>query len=232
MTSLPKIASTIHTFTTLKGEKILYTQFNGGQEKMLLEAKESEDDTIIIQTVLEVLRSIVRKGNLDALPTFEVEKLLLESRIVSVGPEVEIIIKDPDSGEKVEVTIDLSKAELSKNSTESRIHLGKTEGEGEDVYLNLKYPTFADLSDFSEISDEAKIRLCLDTVQTGENYLDLKEVSDEELTEWLLTLEKSSLNKLLEFVSDIPKLELQIDYRLKDGSEKTITLKDFKDFFT
>ena len=51
------------------------------------------------------------------------------------------------------------------------------------------------------------------------------------MTEWLLTLEKSTLKKLGEFVQKIPRLELPLTYHLKDGTEKTITLKDFKDFF-
>jgi len=231
MMNLPKITSTVHTYTTLEGEKILFAQFTGGQEKVLLEAKESGDDELIVQTVIDVLKSIVRKGNVEKLPTFEVENLLLRSRIVSVGSDVEVIIKDPDTEEKISINIDLSKAELTKSRPEKRILIGKAEDGGDEVYLNLKFPTFKDLADYKKVSEDAKIRLCLDSIQVGDNYTDISEVPDKELTEWLLTLEKSTLKKLGEFVQTIPRLELPLTYHLKDGTEKTITLKDFKDFF-
>lgn len=228
---LPKIASTIHTYTTMDGEKILYSQFTGAQEKTLLEAKESKDEEIIVQTVIDVLKAIVRKGNVEKLPTFEVENLLLQSRIVSVGSDVEVVIKDPETEEKVNLHIDLSKAELTKDVPEKRISIGQAaDGRGE-VFINLKYPTFADLGSYKKVSDHAKIRLCLDTVQVEDSYTDISDISDKDLTDWLMTLEKGSLNKLTEFVSNIPRLELPIAYRLKDGTDKKIVLKDFKDFF-
>jgi len=231
MMNLPKITSTIHTYTTLEGQKILFAQFTGGQEKVLLEAKESGDDDLIVQTVIEVLKSIVRKGDVEKLPTFEVENLLLRSRIVSVGSDVEVVIKDPETEEKINIHIDLSKAELTKSRPDKRVLLGQSEDGSGEVFLNLKYPTFSDLADYKKVSDDAKIRLCLDNIQVGDKYTDISEVPDKELTAWLLTLEKSTLKKLGEFIQNIPRLELPLTYHLKDGTEKTIILKDFKDFF-
>lgn len=228
---LPKISSTIHTHTTSSGEKILFTQFTGAHEKSLLEAKESEDDKIIIETVLDVLKSIVRKGNIETLPTFDVEFLLLKSRIVSVGSDVDVVLKDPETGEKVQVTLDLSEAKLSEGNKETRIKIGQSEESGQEVWVNFKYPTFLDLKEFNSISDEAKIRLCLDSIQEGETYHDISDASDEDLTEWLMSLEKSVLKEFSDFIDNIPKLTLDVKYTLKDGTEKTITLKDFKDFF-
>lgn len=228
---LPKISSTVHTYTTIKGKKILFSQFTGAHEKILLQAKESEDEEIIINSVLDVLRSIVRSGNVDSLPTYEVEKLLLESRIVSVGNEIEVILKDPETGEKVPVVLDLSKAKLVVQDREDRILLGKNEDSGKEVFLNMKDPLFSDLSKFSTISEEAKIRLCLDSIEEDENITDLSEVSDSDLTDWLSSLERSTLNKISEFVKKIPKLQMTVEYQLKDGTQKSLLLKDFKDFF-
>lgn len=229
--TLPKITSTTHSYKTLKGEKILYSQFTGAHEKMLLEAKESENEEIIVETVLSVLRDIVKTGNVDKLPVFEVENLLLQSRIVSIGSDVEVIITDPETQEKVQVNIDLAQTKLIDTAPEGRILLGKAQGSSKDVYLNLRYPTFSDISSFFKISDDAKIRLCLDTIEEGDSYTDISDASDEELTEWLMSLEKKTIKTISDFVEKIPKLELAIEYRLKDGTEKKIILKDFKDFF-
>lgn len=229
---LPKISSTVHTYKTLKGEKILYTQFNGGHEKVLLQAKESEDEEIIVNSILQVLREIIKSGNVDKLPTYDVEKLLLESRIASVGNEVEIYVKDPETKERVKTLIDLSEATLSTPERESRILIGKNEVSGNDVFLNMKDPLFVDLAKFNNISDEAKVRLCMDSIEENDSFIDLSESSDEDLIDWMLTLERSSINKISEFVQNIPKLQMTIKYTLKDGQEKSILVKDFKDFFT
>jgi hypothetical protein len=232
--ALPKIASTVHTFKTLNGKKINFRAFKVGDEQSLLEAKESGDNEIIVNTVLEVLQNIViSKIDIRTLPIYEVEHLLLSARIASVGNISKVKIKC-DCGKHTPVELDLSKAYIyDGDKKDPNIELGQEEGTGETVVLHMKYPTFEFLSTLRSTEQKSILRICIDSITVGENNYTFEDSTDEELDEWLSSLTKDKLVKVFEFIKGMPSMRLQVNEKcIECGKDIDMEFKEFETFFT
>lgn len=232
--ALPRVASTVFTHKTLDGKTIHYRPYRMGDEQALLEARQSENDDVKVQTILNILQGLViNKVDITKLPTFEVEHLLLSTRIVSVGNESNTRIKCAACGEYHPVTLDLSTAYLKDTRPESyTVPIGEEEGTGEPINLVMKYPTFESLTAMKSQNKKNIIRLCVESVSVGESYTDFEDVSDEDIDEWLMSLSREKLNEVYAFLEAIPKLRLDVQFTCKCGKENEFTLDDFESFFT
>lgn len=108
---LPKISTPIYELELPSNKKkIRYRPFLVKEEKILIIAMESEDETQITTAIKTVIGNcILSKGiKVDDLSTFDIEYLFLNIRGKSVGEDVEVLVTCPDDGEtQVPVTINL-----------------------------------------------------------------------------------------------------------------------------
>ena len=158
-------------------KKVKYRPFLVKEEKVLIIALESKDQSAITNAVKEVLKKcILTKGiDVDNLPTFDIEHLFLNIRAKSIGEDIKLTVTCPDDNEtKVPVTIYVDE-----------IKVNKPRGHTKDVVLDdkmtlrMKYPS---LNQFIEnnfdTEDEAETMVdktfkvvadCMDTIFTGED---------------------------------------------------------------
>ena len=137
---LPKISTpTYELVLPSTGKKIKYRPFLVREEKILILALESEDETQIANAVKKTLKDCIqtRGVKVESLPTFDIEYLFLNIRGKSVGEAVDLIITCPDDGETtvpVKIYID-------------EIEVVKKEGHSPDIDLDgsltlrMKYPS-------------------------------------------------------------------------------------------
>ena len=122
------------------GEKIEFRPFLVKEQKILMMAMESKDNSAQSKAVVEIIKSCTF-GKIDniveKLPTFDIEYMFLQIRCKSVGETVELQVTCEDDGEtKVPVTINLED-----------IKVVKTEGHditimiNEKIGLTMKYTT-------------------------------------------------------------------------------------------
>ena len=120
-------------------KKIRYRPFLVKEEKVLIIALESKDQSAITNAVKEVLKKcILTKGiDVDNLPTFDIEHLFLNIRAKSIGEDIKLTVTCPDDNEtKVPVTIYVDE-----------IKVNKPRGHTKDVVLDdkmtlrMKYPS-------------------------------------------------------------------------------------------
>ena len=141
-------------------KKVKYRPFLVKEEKVLIIALESKDQSAITNAVKEVLKKcILTKGiDVDNLPTFDIEHLFLNIRAKSIGEDIKLTVTCPDDNEtKVPVTIYVDE-----------IKVNKPRGHTKDVVLDdkmtllMKYPS---LNQFIEnnfdTEDEAETMVCL-----------------------------------------------------------------------
>ena len=64
-----------------------------------------------------------------------------------------------------------------------------------------------------------------------EKVYNKQDVSKKELETFIESLNHSQLEQITTFIQNQPAIQKEIKYRLKDGQEKTITLKGLQDFF-
>ena len=89
-------------------KKVKYRPFLVKEEKILIIALETKNQSDITNSVTDVLKKcVLTKGiDIDTLPTFDIEYLFLNIRAKSIGEDIKLTVTCPDDGKtKVPVTI-------------------------------------------------------------------------------------------------------------------------------
>ena len=141
------------------GKSLRYRQFFVKEEKALLIAQQSEDMTVMVDTLKAVIKAcILDELDVNKLATFDLEYLFCQIRAKSVGENVELLFDCDDCPDdpkaKSRVVIDLTTLEVTKVPTHTnKITLFA------DVGVIMKYPTMdmmklvddVDNSDFDQV---------------------------------------------------------------------------------
>ena len=221
-------------------KKIKYRPFLVKEEKVLIIALESKDQTTITHAVKEVLKKcVLTKGvDVDNLPTFDIEHLFLNIRAKSIGEDIKLTVTCPDDNEtKVSVTIYVDE-----------IKVIKPKGHTKDIVLDdkltlrMKYPS---LNQFIEnnfsTDDEAETMVdktfkviadCMDTIFTGEDAWEAKDYTPQERMDFVEQLSSSQYKKVENFFSTMPKLSHKIEVVNPNTKKKgSVVLEGLVDFF-
>lgn len=162
--ALPKISAPIFT-TTLPstGEKINYRPFTVKEEKILLIAREASDPEQIITSVKQILNNCLIGLDVEKLPTFDVEWLLIHIRAASVDNTVMFKIKDPDTQEYVELEMNIDDAKMHHNPE----HTNKIKAD--DTYtIIMRYPTIEEsIRLINILGENSRLQKALDEAPEG-----------------------------------------------------------------
>ena len=230
--ALPKLETpTYETIIPSTGRAIEYRPFLVKEEKILMMAQETQDTAQAISALKKIISSCTfGKVDPNTLTTYDAEFLFLQLRIKSVGESVDFIITDKDTGEDVNISVDLSEVEVvePEEKLETTIQLNDSIG------LTLKEVTLKDAiglsgKDMNDIT--GLVGVVIDTIYDDEKVYNTREVSKKELETFIDSLNHTQLEKITTFIQNQPSIQKEIKYRLKDGQEKTITLKGLQDFF-
>ena len=192
-------------------KKIKFRPFLVKEEKVLLMALETDDDTNIRNAVHELLKNCISSRiKLDNLATFDLEYIFLNIRAVSVGEVVEINVTCQDD-EKTQVRYNL-------NLTDVKVNFPK--GHNNKIMLTdnlgviMKYPSFNRFVDSQfaakEITEDTVIDIIaesIDQIFQGEDVFDESTTSPKEFREFVESLTNAQMEKLQGFFATSPKLE-------------------------
>lgn len=212
--------------------KLRYRPLLVKEEKILLIARESTNSDDILQNVKVVLNNcLIDKVDLDALPLVEVEYLFLNLRSNSIGDNIRIRVTDEyDSNIKHEVEFDIKELTIVQDPKNSK----KIPLSG-DLGIVMKYPTFnsihqvgygEDPSDFYNI-----LMANIESVYDANSVYKFSDASEAEKTTFIDSLSVQHLEKVNVFFSTLPKLRKEIKYTNSKGSESSLVLESFYDFF-
>ena len=240
---LPKLNSTIHETILPSTEQVVkYRPFLVKEEKILLTAMESEDEKSIVVAVKQILKNCIQGDlNIDELPTFDVEFMFLRLRAKSVGEKITVGLKPfpcaQNEGElckfSTEVEINLEEVQVVKNEKHSsKIMIN------DDIGIKLKYPDINVLKDrgAKDQSDMemgmSVIKNCIDMIFTKEETHERGSFTEEELDEFVDSLNSEQFKKVKEFFDTIPKLSHTIEYTCATcGEDKETTIEGLNSFF-
>ena len=206
--ALPKLNTPTHQLELPStGEKIKYRPFLVKEQKLLMFAQESDDEDAIADTILNIIESCT-EGKIDTktLPVFDIEYIFLQLRAKSVGETANIKVKCPDDDSTyVDKTIKLDE-----------IHVQMTAGHTNIVQLTdsikmvLTYPIMADMKgvDFNDgVSGTFNlISKCINEIHDGETIHNKVDMTDQELGEFIDTLDTKQFENIMEFFNTMPKL--------------------------
>jgi hypothetical protein len=230
---LPKIEKPIfELILPSTGEKIKYTTFSVKEEKILLIAQESNDVEQAILAVKQIVNNCIINKNVEDLALFDLEYILLMLRSKSVNNTIEFIIKDPETEERVELSIDLSDVKIEINDEHSKeIRID------EKYVLYMRYPTINEFMDMIKNDGESteinfKIMVnCMSKLVSEDEVYKFSEFSEEEVSEFLGSLKVDVIRKLKKFFDTMPKLRHEIKYVNSKGSNKTFVIEGMESFF-
>ena len=217
-------------------EKIKYRPFLVKEEKILLMAMESKDNTQIINAVKDIVSSCTfEKLNAATMPMFDMEYIFLNIRAKSVGEISKLKILCPDDKKTyASVELDLTKVEVQVDDEHSnKIELT------DDMGIIMTYPTIDSFLESGIENIDASnmldvIGTCILQIyeEKGEKVYQAKDQTKKELTEFIESMDSKQFKKLQSFFDTMPKLT----HTIKVKNPKTKKISDVKltglnDFF-
>jgi len=199
---LPTIATPTYELELPSSKKkIKYRPFLVKEEKILVIAMESQDDSQIGNAIKEVISNcIVTRGvKVENLATFDIEYLFLNIRGKSVGETVDVLITCPDDNQsQVPLSIDLDEIRVTISPEHSRdIKLD------DNLTLRMKYPALDQFikSNFnvSEVSVDDTFELiagCIEQVYSEEESWNASDCSKKELFQFVEQLSSKQFKEI------------------------------------
>jgi len=242
---LPKIDVPIYNVKLLSnGKNLRFRPFTVKEEKLFLMANENEDLDNVVDTIKQILNNcIIDDFQVDSLPLFDIEHLFLNIRARSISEVVNLKYKcnnnilDEETKEEKKcnnvVEIDLNILEVEPEKQEG--HTNKIEIT-EKMGIIMKYPSFETLKRFdaeNEADSIIKITVsCIDYVYDSDSIYYAKDSTEEELIEFVESMQAKDLEKIKTFFDTMPKMKKDIDFKCnKCGHEEKIELEGIQNFF-
>ena len=233
--SLPKISYPTYTIKVPSTKKnVKFRPFLVKEEKLLLMAKESENNSDILLSIKQIVNNCCLDENFDneKMTIFDLEYIFIKLRAFSVDNIVKVSYKDEEDGQNYEFEVDLNAVEVEfPEKNENNIKISDTFG------ILMKYPSASlyEEKDFLNLDKDYLFELivrCIDKIYEGDNVFEAKNYTMKELGDFLENLDSKTFVSVQEFLMNSPKLLHVMKYKNSLGNEKEIRLSSLNDFFT
>jgi hypothetical protein len=217
--------------------KVQYRPFLVKEEKILLMAMESKDNNEIITATKDIINTCTfEQLDIDKLPMFDIEYLLLQIRAKSIGEISKFKVICPDDKQTMtDVEIDLSKIEVQVDDE----HTNKIViDENRNLGLVLNYPSLEitkagfDVNNANVDTTFNVISACVDHIFEGDKTFPAKDSTKEELKSFLEELPQSAFLNIRKFFDTMPQLRHEVEVtNPKTNVKSKVTFKGLQDFF-
>ena len=236
--ALPILETATYELTLPSADvKVKYRPFLVKEEKILIIALESEDQSQIANAIKTILTAcILTKGTkVEKLSTFDIEYLFLNVRGKSVGEQIEVMVTCPDDGKTqvpMSINIDSIKVNKSKNH--------KKDIKLDDTYtLRLRYPSLDEFINQNFTAENIKvddtfelIASCIDQVYSEEESWTHEDCTKKELVEFIEQMNSSQFKEIETFFETMPKLSHKVKVKNPNTKvESEIVLEGLQNFF-
>lgn len=242
--ALPKIDVPIYTIDLpLLKKKVRYRPFLVKEEKILLMAMESKDEKTIIESIKQIINNCcLDEVDIEKLPVLDVEFFFLHLRARSIGEVVDLQYKcnnkvkdesgdEKDCGNVVKLNVNILEIQPEVNSN----HTNKIEL-SDKLGIVMKYPNFKVLENTQDGSDVEKIikiiSNCIDYIYDEETIYYKKDITEQELIDFIDGMSREQFAKIQEFFDTIPKIKKDVEFKCsKCGYNEKIAIEGLQNFF-
>lgn len=227
---LPKIITPEYTVKLYSvNTPVVFRPYLVKEEKLFMTAKQSEDQKMILNTIVQVVRECTfNKIAVEELPSFDLEYLFLQLRAKSVNNVVKLIyncqnlIKRDDAAEPVRcnsattVEVNLDDISLSVNPEHrTTVHLSA------GIVIELKHPSIRTVQsqlqtsnvNISEANAVQVIADCLKTITERDGTVyEARDYSTEERIEFIESIPLGELAQFETFFATMPSLQHTIPF--------------------
>ena len=238
--ALPKLNVPVYEAILPSTEKVIkYRPFLVKEEKILLTALEADETKALSSAVRQIVNNCVQgELDVDKLPTFDIEYLFLRLRAKSVGEKVTVGLKPwgcPNNEGKLcenttEIEINLEEVKVDKKKAPSpKIMLD------DKIGIKMKYPNIDTINLTGTTSEAAGmdvIKGCVDMIFTEEDTHERDSFTDEELDEFIDSLNSQQFKLVKDFFDNMPILKHTVKYKCNTcGEKKETILQGLNSFF-
>lgn len=232
---LPKINHPIFSADIPSTKKIVrFRPFTAREEKVLLIAKQSEDETDIMGAIKQVVNNCVTTEgfDVDKLTIFDLEFLFIAIRVKSVSNLAPVSYKDHGDNKTYSFDVDLEKIKVIWP-----IDKPPTISLGEGMSMTLRWPTadlYTDAQLLSSEGPEALERLvakCISKIYAGDQTYDPSTYTTEEVIAFIEDIDSKAFEEVRSFFDNMPRLQYVIEYKNSNGDDRRIELSALTDFF-
>ena len=216
-------------------QKIKYRPFLVKEEKILLTALEGGDTGDIVRATKEIIKNCCLTDNIEIekLPAFDIELFFLNLRARSVGQNVEIMMtcKDKECEGQTPASINLDDVSLITGKGHKDV-VELTE----KIKVKLKYP---DIDRMTRPPDESQMdsifeitKACIDTIQDGDEMHDIKDYTETEIEDFIMSLNQQQFGSIVAFFNTMPKLRHELKFSCQKCNKKQeVVLEGLQSFF-
>ena len=236
--ALPKLSvPTYELEIPSTGKTIKYRPFLVKEEKILLLAMETEDESQMANAVKTILKNCIQtpRFKLESLALFDIEYIFLNIRGKSVGETVDLSVTCPDDGTTtVDISIDLDDIKVQKSDEHTNILKMN-----DDVSVVMKYPSMdlfiknnmkdsgSDVDDVFEIAS-----LCIEQIVDGEEVYEASNSSKKEIMEFLEGMDTKQFLLVQKFFETMPKLSHSVEVTNPNtGVTSAVVIEGLSSFF-
>ena len=216
------------------GETVTYRPYVVKEEKILLIAFESQDETQIEKSVLDIIKTCIEsKIDLNKLTTFDIEFMFVTLRSKSVGEGIKLNMPCEECEHTNEVKINLDELNVANLDEEIDKHVKLTD----DISVDLKWMAMNDRLSGAETKTEtdAVINLVaksIETIYSGEEIHSTKDVTKKEVVEFVESLNTDQFQSITEVIGKSPYLNYTMKFDCdKCGHSHERELNGLADFF-
>jgi len=238
--SLPVLKSAIYTMVIPSSkEEIKFRPFTVKEENALLIAREADDATVQLNTMVEVLKTCTfDKVDVGRLATFDIEYMFINIRAKSVGEVVDINMKCKNSnaegvkcGGIVPFSINLTDIDVVFDDNHSNTVMVE-----DQIGITFKYPnieSFNRTKDTVEKNPIQAIVVLVESIFDKDGTYEASSYSDEDLLTFIESIPSKPFKEIQDkFVNSMPSLKVSLPYKCtKCGKEGVHEFKGLQDFF-
>jgi len=237
--ALPIIETQTYELTLPSADvKVKYRPFLVKEEKVLLQALESQEQKEIINALKNIVSACTFGSlNVDDLPTFDLEYVFLQVRAKSVGEVAKLKVLCPDDKTTyADVEVDLSKVDVQVDDKHTN---NIVIDDDKKVGMILKYPTLNSVDPTTDFSKGVKTETLFEIIGNsifqiyeGDKVYNASDYKKDELNKFIESLDSKSFTKVQEFYNTMPKLIHEIEVENPKTKVKSkVTLQGLTDFF-
>jgi hypothetical protein len=235
--ALPKLAVPKYTLTIPSTQvEVEFRPYLVGEEKILMIAAESENETVMMKAVVDIIgRCVTEDINPKKLKLYDVEYIFTQLKSKSAGESSEIIIKCNKCEEANTISLnvdnDVTVTNLVTKKEDLKINITK------DIGIALRHLTMEDTlnvnNDVSETDQVfTKIVQCIDYIYEGDTIYDVKEEGIKEMYAFIEGLDTTQFKLLSDFIEKMPRVELNTKFKCtKCKKDNTVKLVGIDNFF-
>jgi len=227
---LPKIETPLFDFSIPStGEVKKFRPFLVKEEKVLMLASEGGEYKDMISACEQVVSNCcLEEIDVENLSIFDLQHLFMRLKEKSTGETQDFQLICGGCKETMKYTLQLSDVQVQglEEAPEKIIKIN------EDVAIELQYPNAKVILDTDETDDTAIVHHCLVKVFNGEEVLQIKDETPENIVEFIDNLPLDVFEKIQSFFNKMPRVEHIVEYACPScGFENRISINGYEHFF-